>query len=408
MRMLKAILLLAAGSGVASANAFNINEADATATGRGDAVIASDNSPASISYNPGGVAVADGVNALLSGTLVSASGSFTDTGGTKTTTDSGPAVLPSAFVTAKVHDMVAVGVGFYLPFGLAISWPSSSPQNEIIENQSLRTYFISPVVGVNLDKFVPGLSIGGGVDIVPATVELKKAIIFGETQGQAHLGGTAVGIGGRVGVMYRPGPLPALSVGLMYRSQVNLDFKGTGDFDIDPTLRQMLPPDGDISTSIALPMSIAGGVSYRPMPNLELEANAIWMNWSKFKSLVIKLPDATNSTVAEDYKDTTTFRIGAEYKLPALRAAVRAGYIYDPTPIPTTTLTAQLPDANRNVVSVGGSYAITPAYGVSLGLLAVLPTDRTTAETTYMPVHKGSYGISAVVASLTLAGHFGK
>src|SRR3954468_7836126 len=142
MRMIKAILFIAAGSGTASANAFNINEADAKATGRGDAVIASDASPSAIAYNPGGVALGQGINASLSSTFVVAQGSFTDDAtGTKTNTDAGPAVLPSGFGTWRINDLVAVGIGFYMPFGLAISWPRTSPQNEIIEEQSLRTYF---------------------------------------------------------------------------------------------------------------------------------------------------------------------------------------------------------------------------------------------------------------------------
>ena len=406
MRTLSAILLVAATGGVASANAFVINEQDASATGRGNAASATDTSPSAIFYNPGGFAMGEGTNVVIGATMISASGSYTDPNNVKTTTDSGPAVLPTAFVTSKITDMVSVGVGFYLPFGLAISWPASNPQSDIIENQSLRTYFISPVVGFDLRKLVPGLSVGGGIDIVPATVELKKAIYFGDVQGSAHLAGKAVGIGGRFGVMYHPEVVKGLSLGAMWRSSVTEDFKGTGDFDIDPSVRAMLPPDGDISTSITLPQSFTGGAAYRPMPELEIELNVVWMQWSKFQQLSIKLPDATSSVTPEYYKDTTTVRLGAEYKVPHVPLNVRAGYIYDPTPIPTTTITAQLPDANRNVVTAGGSIAVMD-YVVSLGLLAVLPSDRKTSDTPYTPMYKGTYSVSAFVASLSLSGRFG-
>ena len=75
--------------------------------------------------------------------------------------------------------------------------------------------------------------------------------------GEVELGGDAIGFGGRIGAMYRPEPLPQLSVGLMWRSKVDLDFEGEGDFDIAQPFRDQLPPDGDISTSITLPQSIA-------------------------------------------------------------------------------------------------------------------------------------------------------
>ena len=57
MRNQTIILVLAAGSGVASANGFVVNEHDARATGRADASAASDTGPSSIYYSPGGVAV---------------------------------------------------------------------------------------------------------------------------------------------------------------------------------------------------------------------------------------------------------------------------------------------------------------------------------------------------------------
>lgn len=408
--MNKAVLGLAlvSGVGAAHANAFVINEHDAAATGRGNATTATDDSPASIVYNPAGIAVGDGTAASVSATMVIANGSYTDPQGVKTETDSGPAYLPAAFVTHRVNDLVSVGVGFHLPFGLAISWPSTSPQNDVIESQSLRTYFISPVVGFNLGKYLPGLTVAGGVDIVPASVELKKALYFGDTEmGQAHLGGSAVGVGGRVGVQYRPTLLPQLSVGAMWRSSVKLDFTGTGDFDSDPSVRAQLPPDGAISTSLTLPQSLAGGVAFRPLEALELELDVVWMQWSKFQQLAITLPDQTQSVTPEQYKDTTTIRVGVEYKLPAQHAAVRAGYIYDPTPIPDTTVTAQLPDANRNVVTLGGTYDLPMNTAVSLGLLGVLPTDRKTSDAQYMPFYKGSYGVSAFVASVSFAGRFG-
>jgi len=70
-------------------------------------------------------------------------------------------------------------------------------------------------------------------------------------------------------------------------------------------------------------------------------------------------------------------------------------------------LTAQLPDANRNCLTAGASYSF-GSYGVHAGVLYVLPATRTTSDTPYMPLHKGSFDIQAFVASLTLDGHFGR
>lgn len=171
-----------------------------------------------------------------------------------------------------------------------------------------------------------------------------------------------------------------------------------------------MPPDGDIKTSLTLPQSIAGGVAYRPVPQFELELDAVWMQWSSFKELVITLPDDSTTTTPENYKDTVSIRVGAEYNLGhsgSIPLSLRAGYIYDPTPIPNTTVTAQLPDVDRHVLTAGGTFAFTNAYNVSLGLLTVLPAERKTSDEMYMPYHKGTYGVGAFVASASFNGRFG-
>jgi long-chain fatty acid transport protein len=400
----KSLFILVGLGGAASANGFYINEHDAKLTGRAGAAIATDTDPSSIVFNPGGIAVGEGTAFSVGASLISAQASYTDENDNKTDTNGSPAVVPAAMVTHRINDMFAVGIGFHLPFGLAVSWPDSSPQAGIVTKQSLRTYFITPSVGVNLHKQVPGLSIGAGLDLVPATVQLEQNLYFGSETGHAVLGGSAFGIGGRVGVMYRPEAEKRLSFGLTYKSQVNLDFDGKGDFDMAEPYRSQLPPDGDISTTLHLPMSIAGGVAFRPNEKIEVEANAVWINWKKFETIDITLPDGSHSVQPQDYKNTVTLRVGGEYKINP-KAAVRAGYIYDPTPVPGTTLSARLPDINRHDVTVGGSYLVTPKIDVHLAGLLVIPgSNEASTKDPYMPTFKGTYDVTAIVISLGLTG----
>jgi long-chain fatty acid transport protein len=405
MKTLKHFLFagILGSSGLASANAFNINEHDAAVTGRGGATAASNTTPSSIVYNPGGLAVAEGTSFTIGSSLYMAEGSYQPAGGSETTTDSRPSVVPSFYLTSRLHDMLAVGVGLHLPFGLAVSWPDAHAQQDVIQDQSLRTYFITPAIGINLDKQIPGLSIGGGVDIVPATVQLERAVLFGDAEGTAVLGGEAVGVGGRAGIMYRR---KALHLGVMWRSNVKLDFEGTGDFDIDNPYRAQLPPDGDISTSITLPQSVWGGIGYEASSRLELEYNAVWINWNKFEELRISLPGGVDTVTPENYKNTVSHRLGIEYKWPT--AAIRAGFVYDPTPIPSSTLSAQLPDIDRKNVTLGGSKKFNDQFSGHLGLLWVTPGERdTNSSNPYTPQYKATYGVQAFVASLSISGTFG-
>ena len=408
---LVATLGLGGATATAHANAFALNEFDAKAVGRGDAAAATDSDASSIFYNVGGLGNAEGLQIRISGSIVAPFASFT-TNGTKIDSNTGAQPLPGAFASARVHDMIVVGVGFTMPFGLALSWPDGAPTNNELHKQSLRTFFITPSIGVKLDKYVPGLSVGAGFDIVPATVDLEQDVFFGDSTGTAHLGGTGMGYGGRIGAMYRPAGLPALSIGAMYRTDVKENFTGTGDFDADPLYRNQLPPDGDISTSITLPQQVVGGVAYRALPQLEIEANVLWTNWSKFKTLDVVVPSTTGTgtmtlSTDEQYQNTVTGRLGVEYSLPEQGLGLRAGFMYDPTPIKTQYLTVRLPDIDRYVATVGASKAFGD-YSVHVGLLYVLPQSRQTSNDTNMPVNKGTFDVQAFVASVTLAGTFGK
>jgi len=408
---LVATLGLGGATATAHANAFALNEFDAKAVGRGDAAAATDSDASSIFYNVGGLGNAEGLQIRISGSIVAPFASFT-TNGTKIDSNTGPQPLPGAFVSMRVHPMVTLGIGFSMPFGLALSWPDNAPTNNELHKQALRTYFITPSVGVNLDKSIPGLSLGAGIDIVPSTVELWQDVFFGDSTGTAHLGGSGMGYGGRIGAMYKPPGAPGLSIGAMYRSDVKENFTGKGDFNADPIYRNQLPPDGDISTSITLPQQIIGGVAYKPMPELEIEANAIWTNWSKFKTLDVVVPSTTGTgtmtiSTDEEYTNTLSARAGVEYTLADQGVGLRAGFIYDPTPIKPQYLTVRLPDIDRYAVTAGASKAF-GEYSIHLGLLYIIPQSRETSTDTNMPVNKGTFDVSAFVGTLTFAGTFGK
>jgi long-chain fatty acid transport protein len=209
--------------------------------------------------------------------------------------------------------------------------------------------------------------------------------------------------------MYRPPSHPELKAGLMWRSAIDLNFAGDGDFDIAQPFRMQLPPDGDISTNIDLPQSLWGGVAYSPIDALEIEGNVVWIDWSSFKELRVELPAGAETVSPQLYHDTVSFRAGVEYSFIPQNAAIRAGFVYDPTPIPNETQTATLPDVNRKVVTLGGSlYFGGGNYAAHLGLLWVTPGERDTSDVTYMPVFKGTYGVQAFVTSLAVSGSLGK
>src|SRR3954464_11256012 len=128
----KAFFLVACAGTVASANGFYINEHDPRVTGRAGTATATDVDPSSIVYNPGGLAVGEGTAFSIGASLIAAAASYNPPTGDSSDTNAPPAVLPQAFISHRINDMFAIGIGFHLPFGLAVSWPDSSPQSEVV------------------------------------------------------------------------------------------------------------------------------------------------------------------------------------------------------------------------------------------------------------------------------------
>jgi long-chain fatty acid transport protein len=387
----------------AVASGFHVDEQDARATGRAGAVVASPENASAIYYNPAGIALGEGVKVAVGASYVRPTAEFTaaETGGV-TQADPQSFVLPQGYVTWRASELVALGVGVSSTFGLALKWPASSPGRAEVRESELRTLFIMPTFALNLSQWVPGFSVGAGADLVPASVRLARDILFGEDIGDAELGGNAFGIGGRIGLYYRPKALPILSLGVTYRSPVSLGFSGDADFDAPLAYRASLPPDGTAKTSLTLPQTVQVGVQIEPVHALQIELDGGWLGWSSYDRLDLELPDGSVQTTPRDWKDSFTVRFGAEYTF-VERWSIRVGGIWDQTPIPANRLDFQLPDADRIDVSAGLGARISDRVSLDVAALYVLPQDRATSDRDpFEPPIKGSYRVDAWVVGLTL------
>src|SRR5450432_2811351 len=113
----------------ASANGFLLNEFDARAVGRGNASSATDSDPSSIYYNIGGLPIAEGTHVMIGGSLIAPFATFNQANGNKIDSNTSPQVVPSFFASTRLSDLISVGLGFYVPFGLTLSWPDNAPTN---------------------------------------------------------------------------------------------------------------------------------------------------------------------------------------------------------------------------------------------------------------------------------------
>jgi long-chain fatty acid transport protein len=85
---------------------------------------------------------------------------------------------------------------------------------------------------------------------------------------------------------------------------------------------------------------------------------------------------STTSTTPKNWHDTWAFRFGANYEIRE-GMKIRAGYIYDLTPVPDSSFEPQLPDANRHIFTVGGDIKVLTRFTLGIAYNFILLESRT-------------------------------
>ncbi len=105
-----------------------------------------------------------------------------------------------------------------------------------------------------------------------------------------------------------------------------------------------------------------------------------WYNWSKFEEIRVE-PDGLPPQVNEqNYRDTFSMALGGEYDV-SDRLTLRAGTMFDESPITDRYRTTRVPDGDRTWLSAGATWNITDTFSASLSYAHVFvksePIDRT-------------------------------
>ncbi|MBU8900157.1 transporter [Corallococcus sp. H22C18031201] len=390
-KALSLVTLLAAGASQAAG--FQIDTHSARATGMGSAATAWLDDSSAIYSNAANIVGVNKLDITLGDTGILPSINFTPVGASASqgqkTTLSPP---PHLFIVAKPFDRAAFGVGVFTPYGARSRWVDDFVGRFRGHESALATYYINPTFAYELH---PRFRFGVGLDIARATIDLRRQLNFVNSEGTIHLGGADWGSGFNVGV--QASILDNLKMGLQYRSAVKIGFKGKADFQNIPTEFQSLLQDQKATADVTLPSTVTAGLAYSPMDRLLIAADASWVDWSTFSELAIHFENpAIDNPVPKKWRARWKYSIGGEYGVtPDLQ--VRLGFVYDPSPSPNSTLTPDLPDANRLKVTAGVGYQFKP-FRADLGYQFVALSDKQSTS----PGMSGTYSGTAHVFGLTL------
>jgi long-chain fatty acid transport protein len=354
-----AIWAIFLGVGSASAGGFQVNlqnvgQAAMAHTGAGLAF------DASVAYfNPGGLAFAPtsvsvGVTPIFPRISYLAPSPSTYTAN-NVKTISTPFSLYGA-VRHRFNDdhAIAGGIAVYTPFGSRVVYPDDWKGQFALREISLKTIFIQPTIGYNYkDKF----GIGGGFIYATGDVLLRRAMPVQFTDGsygEATLSAGGSGMGFNIGTMVRP--IPALTLGLSYRSPLKFQAKdGTANFRV-PTALASFFPSTTFTGAISLPGTATIGSAYKLNDKHLVALDINYVFWSVYDSLNFDFATNTDKLAdlksGKNYHNAFIFRAGWQGQMTD-HILLRGGLTYDMTPVPDGFLTPETPDANKLAISGG-------------------------------------------------------
>jgi long-chain fatty acid transport protein len=396
MRTRFVVTLLVAGvwsfAQPASAAGIALDVQSARATAMAGSVTATVDDSSAIFFNPAGIARGKTIDVEVGDTLIVPSFQYTSPQGA--TTHNVAQVVPpfQAYESLGITDDLTIGVGVFTPFGLTLSWPPEWAGRSLITESSFATYDFNPTVAY---RFGP-VRIGAGLQLVRATVDLKRKIRTGAAEASTELGAGTWGAGANVGAQI-DAVARYLTLGVHYRSAVSFHFDGEAHFDGVPAELQSTLFDQRVTTSLTTPDLLQMGVASHPIEDLVVDVDVVWYGWSKFRSIDIAFPNDASGTLSatepKNWRNAVNVRAGAE-GIVAGSWRVRGGVLYDPTPSPSSTLAPDVPDSTRLTLAAGGGYVHPSGLRVDLGYQFL----RVFQKTSTLPQLPGDYsGIVNIV-----------
>jgi long-chain fatty acid transport protein len=406
MKKISTMLTLLIISTQIFAGGFQLNEHGAKAMGMGGAYTAVSNDASAIYWNAAGLTQLSGTNFLFGSTLIAPVTTFRGVAPEITEYKMEKQVFfpTHFFVSHSFSKDLAAGLGFTSPFGLGTKWGEDWIGRYLAVETELQVFTISPVVAY---KLTDELSVSAGFVYSFANVTITKKVPQTPFAGDAFIqlnGKDNFAAGYNFGLMYKP--IPKLSFGLSFHSQVSYEFKGTTNTTGAQAKRL---PEGGVKAKLKTPLNLAFGAAYDVMPDLKLSFDFQYVGWSSYDSLIINFDDPAygKSVSPRLYDNSYIIRLGGDYKLYS-DLEILAGVYFDKNPVKDEYVNPSLPDANRWGFSFGAEYKLTSQLNLSASYLFIrnnqlTVTDSKESYTSGEAAFNGTYNSIANLVSLSLS-----
>ena len=409
---------------------FQIPEQGAASVGMGMGGIGKADDLSAYYQNPAGLVQSKGTQIFANIAGISPTATYTRTGFDSIDNEDDLIPVPGFVISSDFGkwENLVLALGVNAQFGLRNEYDVMGPQRYISTNIALTTIYAGPYAAWQVS---PTFSVGGGIQYVHASAEIGQKINYGGVlymmaaqqdpsmadpswnenpafDGEVDIeDATDSTVAGNLGILWKAAE--NLQVGLTWRSGVELDLEGDVSLVIPEAattvsggLLQSLETSG--KTTVALPQIIGAGVAFQATDTFQLIADVNWNNWSVYEDIDFDFQDETSyfpdTENPRDWEDTWTFRLGGEYLLKE-RIALRAGYLFDQSPIPDKSIGPELPTSDRHGITLGFGYTW-DKVALDLAYSHLFIKDRSVSESIRSPEAVGDYESAAniFVASL--------
>ena len=384
--------------------------------GRAGGRIAHVDDASAVQQNPANLLELNAPEVQITPSVVYINVDFDSTSGQHATTKEPWKLLPNLFFGTTLKDgTIALGLGLTAPFGISNEWDQkSSAFSQPLGILRYQTPYFAELKSINANptvsfKLGDRLRLGAGVDGMWSELTLKQFypwFIFpgssgSEPDGHLKAKGDGWAVGGNVGLTWLITDKQRLAI--TYRSPLTVSYDG--DFEVSnitPTGEALgATSRSDFDTQIGFPTIIGAGYGIQLTEKIRLEINGEWIQFSRFDTLdlgvgnnAVLLP---NTHIPQNWKNTFTIGIGGDWKF-ASNWVARTSYQFYESPVPDSTFSPTIPDANQNVFTFGLGYHykkhfVEAAYGADF-------YDSRRIRNAQNPAFNGDYDVTVHLFSL--------
>ncbi|AAS96026.1 OmpP1/FadL family transporter [Nitratidesulfovibrio vulgaris] len=374
MRKVLLVLCLALCPLQAWAAGYGVYEWSARGNALGGAMVARDADPSSVAYNPAAITDLEGAQIQMGATAIAPTAKMTSNTPGKRDAEFSDSIwgLPTFYYTQQLSDNYWFGFGMFSRVGLGTDYKDTDtwPGRYNCSYAAIHSVSLNPNLAM---KLTDELSVAFGLDATYLRFMYDTTISPVDVMQQIDADGWAYGL--NLGARYKP--YDWLAFGVAWRSEMQLTVNGNVDF----TQKGAVPAPAarDVRGTEPIPESITFGVMVKPFDKLSLEVDAVWTRWSAYNTLVINYDPAlygkSSVSAEKNWKNTWRLQFGAEYALTD-SIDLRAGYVYDQTPVDDAHEDYAVPCSDRQIATTGIGWKINEAWVLDASYSYLWMTDR--------------------------------